>query len=105
MQPISGNGSQLGAAWDGIDNAVALPKPLNNINIYDLTRAERKEMGIAELPGSLLEAMNELDNDSVIKDTLGTEVYEAFRRAKLEEWDEFRIRVTDWEIERYMESV
>ncbi len=103
--PYLAMAAMLGAALDGIDNAVALPKPLNNINIYDLTRAERKEMGIAELPGSLLEAMNELDNDSVIKDTLGTEVYEAFRRAKLEEWDEFRIRVTDWEIERYMESV
>jgi glutamine synthetase len=40
-----------------------------------------------------------------LKETLGESVYEAFSRAKLAEWDEFRIRVTDWEIERYMESV
>jgi len=103
--PYLAMAAMLGAALDGIDNQVPLAEPLNDINIYHLTRDERHEMGIEELPGSLLEALEELEKDTVLKDTLGDEVYGAFSRAKLEEWDEFRIRVTDWEIERYMESV
>jgi glutamine synthetase len=37
-------------------------------------------------------------------DALGTVAYEAFNRAKWEEWDEFRLRVSDYEIERYLET-
>jgi glutamine synthetase len=56
------------------------------------------------LPGSLADALNELDKDTVLKDALGPVIYEAFTRAKWEEWDEYRIRVTDYEIERYLET-
>jgi len=45
-----------------------------------------------------------LDHDEVLKNALGDEIYTAFRRAKLEEWDEYRIHVTDWEVENYLES-
>jgi glutamine synthetase len=51
-----------------------------------------------------LEALEALDNDTVLKNALGEEIYTAFRRAKLEEWDDFRIHVTDWEVEKYLES-
>jgi glutamine synthetase len=61
-------------------------------------------MGISQLPGSLGEALDELDRDDVLKDTLGEEAYEAFVRAKRAEWDEFRTRVTDWEVEYYLET-
>jgi glutamine synthetase len=35
---------------------------------------------------------------------LGASAYEAFMRAKSEEWDQFRLRVSDYEIERYLET-
>jgi glutamine synthetase len=95
----------LAAALDGIDNKMKPPKPLNNVNIYDLSLDERKAKDIRELPGSLLEALGELDSDDVLKNALGSEIYTAFRRAKLEEWDEYRIHVTDWEVQNYLESV
>ena len=57
-----------------------------------------------ELPGSLAESLNELAKDEVIKSALGEATYEAFNRAKWEEWDEFRLRVSDYEIERYLET-
>lgn len=94
----------LASAYDGIDNNLAAPKPLNNINIYHLSEDERKAKDIKELPSSLLEALEELDKDTVLKDALGEEVYTAFRRAKLEEWEEYRIKVTDWEVDKYLES-
>jgi len=93
----------LAAALDGIDNNLTPPKPLNNVNLYHLDKKERKKMGVGELPGSLAEALVELERDAVLKEALGTAAYEAFVRAKWEEWDDFRLRVTDYEIERYLE--
>ena len=93
----------LAAALDGIDNNLTPPKPLNNVNLYHLNAEERQKMGVGELPGSLAEALTELAKDQVLLDALGPVAYEAFNRAKWEEWDEYRIRVTDYEIERYLE--
>ena len=94
----------LAAALDGIENKMDAPKPLNNINLYHLEKEDRAKMGVKELPGSLAEALTELDKDEVIKSALGESTYEAFSRAKWEEWDEFRMRVSDYEIERYLET-
>lgn len=93
----------LAAALDGIERELACPEPLNNINVYHLTSEERQAMGIGELPGSLAEALRELENDIVLQDALGPTVYEAFNRAKWAEVEEYRMRVTDWELERYLE--
>jgi glutamine synthetase len=93
----------LAAALDGIDNKMTPPAPLNNVNLYHLNAEERTKMGVGSLPGSLAESLTELAKDKVIMDALGPVTYEAFARAKWEEWDEFRLRVTDYEIERYLE--
>ena len=94
----------LAAALDGIDNNLTPAKPLNNVNLYHLYATERKELGVGELPCSLAEALSELEKDTVLKEALGPVLYEAFVRAKTEEWDEYRIRVTDYEIQRYLET-
>jgi glutamine synthetase len=94
----------LAAALDGIDKNMTPPMPLNNVNLYHLGKEERAKMGIRELPGSLAEALGELEKDEVVRDALGAVTYEAFTRAKWEEWDEFRMRVSDYEIERYLET-
>jgi glutamine synthetase len=48
--------------------------------------------------------LGDLATDAVLKDALGQNLYEAFARAKGAEWDEYRIHVMDWEIERYLEN-
>ena len=96
--------AMLATGLDGIDNKLTCPAPLNNVNVYEMTVDERIERGIAELPGSLAESMREVEDDAVIKDALGTEIYAAFKRAKWAEIDEHRTNVTDWEIERYLET-
>jgi len=93
----------LASALDGIDNNLACPAPLNNVNVYHLTPEERKAMDITELPGSLAEALRELEQDTVLQEALGSVVYEAFDRAKWAEVEEYRMRVTDWELDRYLE--
>ena len=94
----------LAAGMDGVDKKMTPPAALNNVNLYHLEKEERLKMGIQELPGSLAEALIELEKDEVVKAALGASTYEAFSRAKWEEWDEFRLRVSDYEIERYLET-
>jgi len=96
--------SILAAGLDGVDRQMTPPAPLNNVNLYHLEKEERVKMGIQELPGSLAEALIELEKDDVVKSALGASTYEAFSRAKWEEWDDFRLRVSDYEIERYLET-
>lgn len=95
--------TMLAAALDGIDRKMAPSKPLNNINLYHLDQEERAKLGVTELPGSLAESLRELSNDDVLKSAMGEYLYDAYMRAKWEEWDEFRLRVTDYEIQRYLE--
>jgi glutamine synthetase len=93
----------LAAALDGIERKLPVPAPLNNVNIYHLTEEERTSMNILSLPGSLSEALRELEKDEVLKEALGPVTYEAFVRAKWAEVEENRMKVTDWEVERYLE--
>ncbi|WKZ35473.1 MAG: glutamine synthetase family protein [Anaerolineales bacterium] len=94
----------LAAALDGIDRNLIAPKALNNINLYHLDKEERAKLGVTELPGSLGQALAELEKDEVLKAAMEPTTYEAYMRAKLEEWDEYRLRVSDYEIERYLET-
>ncbi len=93
----------LAAALDGIEKGMTPPAPLDHVNIYHLSEEDRREKHIAELPGSLAEALRELEADTVLRDALGPVTYEAFLRAKWAEVEEYRMKVTDWEVERYLE--
>jgi glutamine synthetase len=96
--------SMLIAGLDGINRELACPPPVNNLNIYEMSSDELDSMGISQLPGSLEEALRELEKDEVLVNALGEEVYEAFIRAKRAEWDEYRTRVMDWEVTYYLET-
>lgn len=96
--------AMLASAMDGIDNNLKPPKPMDHVNIYELNLEERQGNNIGELPSSLIEALEELENDNLIKNALGEEIYTAFMRAKMEEWKNYSTYVTDWEVKNYLES-
>ncbi|MBF7083368.1 type I glutamate--ammonia ligase [Desulfallas sp. Bu1-1] len=91
----------LRAGLDGIKNGIEPPPPCDR-NIYQMTVAERKELGINNLPGSLMEAIEELIADEVIRDALGPHIFDKYVEAKTIEWDRYRVRVHQWEIEEYL---
>lgn len=93
----------LAAGLDGMEKNKACPPPVNNLNIYEMDDGELSKLGIAQLPGSLAEALNELAGDKILKEALGEPIYEAFVRAKWAEWDAYRTKVMDWEVETYLE--
>ena len=94
----------LAAGLDGVEQGMTPPPAMDHINLYELGEAERQARGVASLPGSLEEALEELARDAVLKAALGERLYDAFMRAKRAEVEEYRIRVTDWEVARYLET-
>ena len=88
----------LAAGLDGIEKKMT-PPPSTEQNIFKMTREERLANGIDSLPGSLQEALAELKADPLAKDVLGNHIFSRFIEAKEKEWDDFRARVTPWELE------
>jgi glutamine synthetase len=91
----------LKAGLDGIKRDLPLTPPFEE-NLYHVTEERRRQSGIGMLPGSLIEAVQDLERDSVIQEALGEHVFERFVEAKTEEWDAYRLQVTPWELERYL---
>lgn len=93
----------LAAALDGIDRGLRPLEPLNDVNIFELNTSERQKRGINDLPGSLPEALQAFQQDNLLQAAMGPVLCEAFTRSRWAEWNEYRIQVTDWEVERYLE--
>lgn len=91
----------LQSAIDGIKNQI-MPPDAVDINIYKLSGKERKRQKIDSLPGSLAEAVELLEKSSVAKEALGEHIFNEFVEAKRKEWDSFRIKITQWEIDNYL---
>jgi glutamine synthetase len=73
-----------------------------DINLYHLSDAERKEAGIECLPGSLGEAISIAENSDLVKNALGEHIFPRFIHLKKQEWEEYRIQVTEYELNRYL---
>jgi len=91
----------LRAGLDGIDQKID-PGPPVNKNIYKMSHRERRHLRIDELPGNLSEALDELEKDDLIRDTLGEHTFDHFLEAKREEWFDYIKHVSPWEIDRYL---
>jgi glutamine synthetase len=91
----------LAAGLKGIEGKYKLPEPVE-VDIYHLSQAEREKLGIQELPGSLAEAIVEVEKSAVVKEALGDHIHTKFLENKKIEWDAFRMHVSDFEIERYL---
>ncbi len=91
----------LRAGLDGIINKIDPPAGVDR-NIFEMTGEERRQLGIDELPGTLDEAVRELEKDSFICQVLGSHVSEHYIAAKKKEWQEYRTQVTAWEVEQYL---
>jgi glutamine synthetase len=91
----------LKAGLDGIKNKLTPPAPVDR-NIYVMSKEERIEEGINDLPATLAQALDELKSNEVIVAGLGEHIFEHFVEAKEIEWDMFRTVVHPWEREQYM---
>jgi glutamine synthetase len=91
----------LRAGLEGIKNKYPLPNPIEE-DVYEMSDKRRKELGIDSLPGSLYEAIEQVEKSKLIKDTLGDHVFEKLIENKKIEWDRFRTHVSKYEVDTYL---
>ncbi len=91
------------AGLDGVERGLDCPDPIRE-NIYEFDEEKREEYGIDTLPGSLGEAVSALEEDETVQEALGPHVSEKFIEAKRQESAEYRIDVSQWELDRYLEK-
>jgi glutamine synthetase len=95
--------AMIAAGLDGVERGLELGEPVEE-SLFEMDAATIASKGIRELPGTLGEAIAELEKDTVITEALGDHVLSHFIEAKKAEWDEYRTQVSDWEVERYLEQ-
>jgi glutamine synthetase len=95
--------AMLAAGLDGIEKGLTLADPVEE-SLFEMSPERIKERGIAELPGSLGEALDALEQDEVIIDALGEHVFSHYVEAKREEWEAYQMQITQWELDRYLEA-
>jgi glutamine synthetase len=93
----------LAAGLDGVRRKLTPPRPVEE-NLYHFDDQMMAKYAVGTLPGTLKEALDELEADEVIREALGEHVYEWFYAAKANEWDEYRKRVSPWELEHYLST-
>jgi glutamine synthetase len=91
----------LNAGLKGMEKGYKLPEP-TEIDVYHLTEAERAKMGIGELPGSLIEAIEIAEKSALLKETLGEHIFNELIVSKKTEWDNYRIRIFPYELDTYL---
>ena len=70
-----------------------------------MSEEEKAAKKIEEIPGTLIEAIYNMEADDFIRDVLGEHAYNKYIQAKKEEWFRYRMQVTDWEVNEYLNNV
>jgi glutamine synthetase len=91
----------LHAGLEGIEQGYELPEPMET-NLYHLTQEQRRERGIVSLPETLGEAIDALAESDLGRKALGPHIFDRYIELKRKEWDDYRVQLTGWELDRYL---
>jgi glutamine synthetase len=91
----------LQAGLEGIEHGYELPDPMEK-NLYHLSPDERRRLGIDQLPETLGEAIELTAQSELVLRTLGEHMFNRYIEIKRQEWDDYRVQVTPWELKRYL---
>ena len=91
----------LAAGLKGVEENYKLPEPIEE-DIYEMDEVARERAGITSLPGSLFEAIHEMEKSQLMRETLGDHIFNKLIHNKKIEWDRFRTHVSRYEIENYL---
>ncbi len=93
----------LAAGLDGMDKGMTPPAPIEE-DMYRLDKASLAARKVDTLPGSLGEAIDLALTDPLVEEALGSHTFGRLVEAKRQEWDQYRTRVSQWELDRYLEN-
>jgi glutamine synthetase len=91
----------LNAGLKGVENSYRLPEPIE-MDVYHLSEEERMKYNIDTLPSSLTRAIEQAETSELLRETVGDHIFDQLITSKKVEWDDYRIRIHPYEIERYL---
>ena len=91
----------LQAGLEGIEKGYELPEPMEK-NLDHLAPDDRRRLGIEQLPETLGEAIEVTADSELVLRTLGEHTFRRFVEIKRQEWDEYRVQVTPYELENFL---
>ncbi|SYZ73817.1 putative glutamine synthetase 2 [Candidatus Zixiibacteriota bacterium] len=91
----------LSAGLQGIEKKYPLPSPIEE-NIFEMSTEKRAKLKIDSLPDSLENAIRETEKSKLVRETLGNHIFDTLIANKKVEWDEYRVNVTNHEINKYL---
>jgi glutamine synthetase len=101
--PYLGFTVMLASGLDGVKNRMDPGEPVDK-NVFKMSEREKRRLRIDQLPANLSEALDNLEKDDVVTESLGEHILAHFLEAKRGEWAEYISRVQPWEIEKYLET-
>jgi glutamine synthetase len=96
--------AMLKAGLAGIKEKLSTPAPVEE-DVYEFDDSKLKKYYINQLPATLIESLEEMRKSKIIKDLLGEYTFSRYLASKKQEWDSFRVSVTDWELNHYLTVV
>ncbi len=94
--------AMVAAGLDGIKKKIEPGDPIME-DVYELSPSKKRELGIGELPTTLRDALDHLATDEVIQKVLGSHIFDAFMSIKIDEWNQYCLYITPWEIMKYID--
>lgn len=82
--------------------AVTIAAGLDGVRRASTTYEKKDVNKTGYLPGTLKAAVEAMDDDSFMQETLGEALVMRYGILKKEEWDDYMTQVSDWEINKYL---
>ena len=93
--------AMLHAGLDGVEKKYPFNPPMEQ-NLYHLSDAERAKLGIASLPDSLGAAIKLMEKSDLVRKALGDHIFTRYIDLKKAEWEEYRVQVTQYELDKFL---
>ena len=91
----------LAAGFKGIEDEYPPPTPVEG-NVFSMSQEERQARNIQTLPGSMGEAIGLAEGSDLLRTALGEHIFDSFIRNKKLEWEDYRGKVSEYEVSRYL---
>ncbi len=91
----------IAAGLEGIKEKLLPPTPIDG-DIAAMSDAQRKKARVESLPIDLKDAIGAMKKDPLIRSVLGDHVFDKYVESKEREWEAYKNRVSNWEIEQYL---
>jgi glutamine synthetase len=94
----------LAAGMKGVEQGYELPAEAE-ANLFELTDQQLHDLGIAQLPQSLSDAISVMSESELVQECLGEHMFEWFLINKKREWAGYKTQVTQFELDRYFRAM